>query len=75
MSKNQRMHITGTRGNWKGQVEGNSRASFTAKTKAEATQKGVEQMKKAEDQLIVHTTDGKFQEERTYGKDPYPPKG
>lgn len=26
-------------------------------------------------QLKIHKKNGKFQEERTYGKDPYPPKG
>jgi hypothetical protein len=26
-------------------------------------------------QLIVHTADGKFEEEFTYGNDPFPPKG
>ncbi len=75
MPKRQRMHITGTRGDWKGQLEGNERASFRAPTKQEAVQKGREQMDRARGQILIHKTDGAFQEERTYGKDPYPPKG
>lgn len=51
------------------------RASFTAKTKQGAVQKGRDRMAKANGQLIIHKADGHLQEERTYGKDPFPPKG
>jgi len=75
MPKRKRMHVTGKRGQWKGLLEGNEKASFTAITKQEAIDKGRVQMEKAHGQLIVHKADGTFQEERTYGNDPYPPKG
>ena len=75
MPKRTRMHITKTDDGWKGQVEGNARASFNVETKQEAVDLGRAQMKRAEGQLIIHKTDGQFQEERTYGSDPYPPKG
>jgi len=26
-------------------------------------------------QIVIHKSDGKIQTERTYGRDPYPPKG
>lgn len=75
MSKRERIHITKTDDGWQGKKEGAAKASFTAETKAEAVDKGVDQSKREHGQLIIHKGDGTFQSERTYGKDPYPPKG
>lgn len=75
MPNPKRLHITGHRGNWKGKREGSERASFKADTKAEAIGKGRDLVKKEKGQIIIHKTDGTIQEERTYGKDPFPPKG
>ena len=75
MTSSKRIRITGTRGNWAGKREGASRASFTTDNKREAIDKGKELAKKNEGQLVIHKQNGRIQEERTYGKDPFPPKG
>ena len=66
----------GEDGNWRGKQEGSDRASVVANTKKEAMERTIEIAKnKGESQVIIHKQDGKFQEERTYGTDPHPPKG
>ncbi|NLV44318.1 MAG: DUF2188 domain-containing protein [Candidatus Hydrogenedentes bacterium] len=75
MSNSKRIHITGTRGNWSGKREGADRASFIIENKQDAIEKGKELASKDRGQLIIHKQNGRIQEERTYGKDPYPPKG
>ncbi len=54
----------------------NERATGVFDLKAEAVARGRE-LAKAEppSQLIVHTADGKFENEYTYGDDPFPPRG
>ena len=43
---------------------------------AEAVDRGRELAKKAQEgQLVIRKQDNTFQEERTYGSDPHPPKG
>lgn len=70
-------HVTqNSDGTWKGKAQGGQRASVVADTKQEAVQKTIEIAKKQQDsQVIIHKKDGKIQEERTYGHDPYPPSG
>lgn len=44
--------------------------------KATAIDKAVELAKKNQpSQLLIHRADGTIEDERTYGDDPYPPKG
>jgi hypothetical protein len=63
-------------GTWKGKAQGGQRASVVGGTKAEVLQRTIEIAKNHDSsQVIIHKRDGKFQEERTYGNDPYPPKG
>ena len=50
MPKRQRMHITGTRDNWKGTWESGNRASVTGTTKQEVVDRG--------GQLIIHKQNG-----------------
>ena len=75
MSTSKRVHITENQGKWRGRREGADRASFTARTKEEAIEKDKDLAQKEQGQLIIHKRDGQIQEERTYGKDPFPPKG
>ena len=77
MSKRKVYHVApGADGSWKVQAEGASRASSAHPTKAGAVDRGRELAKgQPLGQLIIHKTDGSFQTEHTYGKDPYPPKG
>jgi hypothetical protein len=61
---------------WKGQVAGNERASFTGGNKEEVSQKMAEKAKaEGNAQLRIYKKDKPGYEERTYGKDPFPPKG
>lgn len=77
MSSRKKYHVTqNSDGTWKGKAEGAGRASVVGDTKAETTRKTIEIAKNQQDsQVIIHKKDGKIQEERTYGNDPYPPKG
>lgn len=68
-------HVTPKDGEWEVRKQGAKRASGTYDTKAEAVERGTELAKKQEGQLKIHGKDGKIQQERTYGKDPYPPPG
>lgn len=77
MSDRKSYHVTkNPDGTWKGKAQGGQRASTVGDTKAEVLSRTIEIAKnKPKSQVIVHKKDGKFQEERTYGKDPYPPAG
>lgn len=77
MTDRKTYHVTPNHGEgWKVKAEGASKASNVCDTKAEAVQRAKELAKaQPEGQIIVHTGDGKFQTEHTYGNDPYPPKG
>lgn len=60
---------------WRLGADGNERATGYFDTKDEAIRRGRELAKKEEGQLFIHGLDGRIQQERTYHKDPYPPKG
>ena len=76
MTPRERIHVTPDKGNWNVEKEGAQKPSKTFDNKPGAIDYGKEQAKKAPlGQLIIHKKDGTFQEERTYKKDPYPPKG
>lgn len=63
-------------GSWQGKKEGSDRASTVSDTKQGAIDKTVEIAKNTGDaQVFIHGQDGKIQSERTYGDDPFPPKG
>ena len=77
MSDDTTYHVTknSNTGKWQGKAQGASRASVTGDTKAEVMRETIDIAKNKDGSVIVHKQDGKFQEERTYRKDPYPPKG
>lgn len=76
MSKRTTYHVTPDGDGWKVQKEGSNRASAQCDTKKEAVNRGRElAQNQTLSQLKIHKQDGTIQEERTYGKDPYPPKG
>ncbi len=78
MSTRKKYHVTKRQdGNWQGKAQGGSRASVITSTKQEAMAETIRIAKnKPSSQVIVHKSNGRFQEERTYGgKDPYPPIG
>jgi hypothetical protein len=77
MPRKERIHVTKRPdGQWQGKKEGAERASVVSSTQEEAIQGSVDLAKKnGNAQVLVHGTDGKIRDERTYGSDPYPPKG
>jgi hypothetical protein len=63
-------------GSWAGVVGGAKRASTAGENKARVVERTIEIAKEQPlSQVVVHKQDGTIQEERTYGRDPFPPKG
>lgn len=63
-------------GKWEITKQGSKKASAVTDTKRDAVRKGAQIARsKGNSQLHIKKKDGTFQEERTYGKDPYPPPG
>jgi len=61
---------------WQVKGRGNERASSVHETKQEAVEAGVDLAKNVQpSQLVIHKENGRFQTERTYKKDPFPPRG
>ena len=63
------------RGGWQNKIEGNTRASNTAATKAEATAKGRQMAKERKTEHKIQNSDGRIAQRNSYGGDPHPPKG
>lgn len=64
-----------SRNGWAVKKSGSTRSSKKFSTKEEAIQYGREISKKEESELYIHKKDGKIQDRRSYGTDPFPPKG
>ena len=63
-------------GNWEGTARGGSKASVVTSNKSDAVKRTAEIAKNiGNSQVVIRKTDGKIQSERTYGSDPFPPKG
>ncbi len=61
---------------WQGKREDATRASVVGDTKDAVKQRTIEIAKNVGHSSVrTHGADGKIQEERTYGDDPFPPKG
>lgn len=75
MPDRKRIHIVPNGEDWVGQREGGERPSFHAATKTEAIERGREFAQREHGELIIHRKDGQIQEERTYRRDPHPPRG
>lgn len=76
MASRKTYHVTNRDGDWIVQAEKAARASSKHSNKAEAADRAVDLAKsQGLSQVIIHRQDGTIQEERTYGKDPSPPKG
>ncbi len=76
MSNRKTYHVTPHEGGWQVKGEGAKRAAGVFDTKAEAVKAGVQiAQNQPLGELRIHRQDGTIQDERTYGKDPFPPKG
>jgi hypothetical protein len=60
---------------WANTVEGNTRASNTATTKAEAQARGRQMAMKAKVEHHIHKKDGTVGQRNSYGNDPVRSKG
>ena len=60
---------------WSVEVTGNKRASGTHTAKTAAVDQGRRLAMRKRSELVVHKQDGKIGERRSYGDDPYPPRG
>jgi sporulation protein YlmC with PRC-barrel domain len=75
-SKRVAYHVTpNEKGGWKTVKEGVKKPVATGRTKADLVKKARKIAKSEDAQLIVHKSDGKIQEERTYGFDPAESRG
>ena len=71
--KNQHVVPHGDR--WAVRGAGNNRATRTFDTQREAIEFGREQAQRQESELRIHGENGRIRDSRSYGNDPYPPKG
>jgi hypothetical protein len=71
-----RIHVTPTENGWQSKSEGAQRANAIGPTKADVVQRATEIARNnGNASVIIHKKDGTIQEERTFGKDPFPPRG
>jgi hypothetical protein len=70
------IHVVPADDQWLVKIESNKKGEARYATKTEAVSVAVEMAKRSKpSQVKIHKRDASFQEERTYGDDPFPPKG
>lgn len=75
MSNRHRHHVVPRQNGWAVRREGSDRASTITPTKTEAVDRAKAIAERERGGIVIHGENGRIQEERTYGHDPYPPKG
>ena len=60
---------------WIAKGEGNKRATRVVDTQKEAISIARQIAKNQQSELTIRGVDGKIRDKRSYGNDPYPPKG
>jgi len=76
MSNRTTYHVIPHEDGWAGMMEGAVRASITGKNKQYVIEHTISLAKNREpSSVVIHKTDGAFQEERTYGFETHPPGG
>lgn len=73
MPKNQYVVRNGS--NWGVRGEGNQRLTARCETQAEAIARAREIAQNQQSELRIQRRDGTFRDSRSYGNDPFPPKG
>ena len=73
MSRN--LHIVHSQGEWKVKREGSVRASKVFNDKSAAVDYGRKISKSERLELYIHNMDGRIAARRSYGNDPFPPRG
>ena len=76
MAKKPAIHtVPDGNGGWINKTEGTARGFGRAERKADAEQSGRASAERRSTEHISHRRDGTIGERRSYGSDPYPPKG
>jgi hypothetical protein len=60
---------------WRVEVTGNNRAAGSRATKPPAITHVRRLASRNKSELVIHKQDGKIGQRRTYGRDPFPPRG
>ncbi len=68
-------HVVPSNGKWKVVRSGAERASGVFGTQDEAVRRATEIARTQRTELYIHGQDGRIRDRRSYGKDPFPPKG
>ena len=75
MSNRNRHHIVPHENGWAVRREGAERASTVTRTKEQAFEQARDIGQRERGEVIIHRENGTIQEERSYGNDPFPPRG
>lgn len=74
MGKN--IHVVKSKsGNWSAKQEKAQRSSGNFNTQKEATQRAIQIAKNNNQEVVIHSVNGKIRQKNSYGDDSYPPKG
>ena len=73
MSKND-IHVVPHADGWATHKEGNERATSVHDTQGEAIERGRDQARRNEVELVIHRRDGTIRDSDSYGNDPNPPR-
>ena len=71
--KNQ--HVVPHDGNWAVRGAGNSRVTSVLETQAEAITRAQDIARNQQSEMLIHGRNGQIRERKTYGNDPFPPRG
>jgi uncharacterized protein YdaT len=75
MSNEKRHHVVPHQNGWAVLREGGERASVVTETKEQAFERAREIAQREGGGVVIHGENGRIQQERTYGNDPFPPRG
>jgi hypothetical protein len=73
MGKN--VHIVPHEKGWATRTEGAGRVGTLHSTQREAINRGRDQARRNQSELVIHRPDGRIRDKNSYGNDPFPPKG
>lgn len=68
-------HVVPSGGKWKVVRSGAERATGVFRTQEEAVTRATEIARNNRSELYIHGVDGRIRDRRSYGTDPFPPKG
>ena len=74
MSKKRDIHVVPRADGWATRKEGSDRAGGVYDTKNEALERGRNQARREQVELVIHRKNGTIQDSDSYGSDPMPPK-